>query len=420
MTEETKMGFVKSVRTNPNHILAIISVLLIAILCQASGAESPALQYIADDFTNAPMSQISMITTAPSLMMIPTCLLFPFFRKKLGVRKLYWICIVLLCIGGVMPAWAQSVPAIIGWRLVFGVGCGFTWPLVQSLVVELYGGAKQNTILGFENLCVCLGGILWANLGGIFALTSWRFSFYVYFIATAIMLISMIFLPEPSKILDKFKITVDQTVENTEEMTGKIKSSGVGVFILILTFVFNGFNMIFFVNVSFKIVGEAIGDSAAAGFVMSTFTIGSGAIGLLFGIIMLNKFMRKGWSMGVGWALAGLGFMIFGRATTIPMSILGAVIMGIGTGMFQPSLIGICGNLQGKQKASFWIGLMNCFAGFGQFVVPNAFNAWCEHAGVSMGSFPCTIGATVMLCGAAIFLIFMGVMTARGKYFQTS
>ena len=35
-------------------------------------------------------------------------------------------------------------------------------------MVELYGGAKQNTILGFENLCVCLGGILWANIKKVY------------------------------------------------------------------------------------------------------------------------------------------------------------------------------------------------------------------------------------------------------------
>ena len=164
-----------------------------------------------------------------------------------------------------MPAFANSVSGIIAWRLVFGVGVGFTWPLAQTLIIELYSGQKQNTLLGLNSVITGVGGIIWANLGGYLALMSWRYSFYSYFIALVIMLIAWTFLPEPSKVQEIFKIKIDAIKEGTDEIAGKLTSTGAVIFVLVVMFIYNGTNMTFFTNISLKIVGEGLGTSASAG-----------------------------------------------------------------------------------------------------------------------------------------------------------
>ena len=64
----------------------------------------------------------------------------------MGARKMFVLCLVLLVVGGVLPAYAGSVAAILVWRAVFGVGVGLVWPLTQSLIIELYSGTRQNTM----------------------------------------------------------------------------------------------------------------------------------------------------------------------------------------------------------------------------------------------------------------------------------
>ena len=99
MVEKAKKAF-----RNPNAVISMIAVLLVAVLCQSSGAESPALEYMAQEFTDLPFSQIVLVTTVCSLMMIPASLGYSFLRKKLGYRPIFIGASILLILGGVMPA----------------------------------------------------------------------------------------------------------------------------------------------------------------------------------------------------------------------------------------------------------------------------------------------------------------------------
>lgn len=411
-----QMGPLQKLRSNPNAILSMFGVLLIAILCQSSGAESPALQYIANDFPNVPMTTITLITTAPSLMMIPAALFFNILRKKIGVRNLFLICMVLLGVGGVMPAWANSVGTIIAWRLVFGVGVGFVWPLAQTLVVELYSGQRQNTMLGLNTVITGAGGIVWANLGGILALTSWRHSFYSYFVALGIMIIAYIFLPEPSKIQEKFKVKLDEIKDASDEIAGKLTSTGATIFILITMFIYNGVNMTFFTNVAFKIIGEGLGTSASTGLAMSMVTVGSTILGVLFGFIMINKFIRQ-YAIGIGWLITGIGLMIFAQADSFSMCIVGGLLEGFGIGFYFPSVIGILGNIQGKAKAALWISIMTSLSGLAQVLFPYLFNFITQSGGHEFGAYPLTIAASVHLVCAVITIIVLITFASKKKRF---
>ena len=415
--EMNQMGALGRIRSNPNNILTIIGVLLIGILCQSSGAESPALQYIANEFTDVPMTTITLITTAPSLMMIPAALLFNIMRKKMGVRNLFLLCMVLLVAGGVMPAFASSVSVIIAWRLVFGVGVGFTWPLAQTLIIELYSGRRQNTLLGLNSVITGVGGIIWANLGGFLALTSWRHSFYSYFVALVIMLIAWVFLPEPSKVQEQFKVKLDGIKEGAEEIAGKLTSTGAVIFVLVVMFIYNGVNMTFFTNISLKVVGEGLGTSASAGLAMSMFTVGATILGIAFGFIMLGKFIRN-YAIGIGWLVTGIGLLIVAQSQTFTLCLVGALIQGIGTGLFFPTVVGVLGNIQGKVKAALWLGIMNCITGLAQVFFPYLFNFITQSTGQSFGSFPMTIAAGVHLVCAVITIIVLISFSSRGRHYE--
>lgn len=381
---------------NPNSVICVIAVLLVGVLCQSSGAENPALQYMADEFNGLPFSTIALVTTLPSLMMIPAALGFSALRRRFGFRFLFVIGSALLVVGGVAPYWSTTFANVLVWRAVFGLGVGVMWPLAQSLIVELYDGDKQNTLLGWNSVVTALGGIVWSNVGGILALQGWRTAFLTYLIPLVVLVFSGVFMPDSGPVV------------RTKETASAGAAPKAGRDLVILTvvilagyFFYNFCNMTYFTNISAKVVGEGIGDSAAAGLAASFYTVGSLVIGVVFGRVMRNKWFSR-YSVAVGWIASALGMLLTGVAPSFGLVVVGSMIQGFGTGTFMPSMVGIIGNVAGKQNASLILGISMCLVGASQFFGPTIFNMIAEAASLPAGG-PCiAISALAQLCFAVM------------------
>jgi MFS family permease len=394
---------------NVDTLSTAIAVLLIAVLCQSSGAESPALQYISDAFPDIPMTTITLISTLPSILMIPASLLFSAIRKKVRIRRLFFVFMIITIVGGVMPTIAQSVTQILIWRAVFGFGLGIMWPLAQSLIIELYSGNKQDTMLGLNSVVTACGGILWANVGGILALQGWRISFLTYLIPIIVLILVMIWLPEPKP------HTISDANEN-KSVTTKEKGSLLSlVVLLVIYFAYNFANMTYFVNLSLKVVGEGLGNSAGSGFAQSVFTIGSLIIGVVFGFVMRFKPV-KSLALGISWLLTGIGLFLVSGADVYLMVLIGSFIGGFGTGMFMPTIVGLFGKAGGSVNAAVFIGISTCVLGLSQFVGPQVLNALVSVFNEEFGSFPMFMASIIHFVGAGITIIVLVVfMLKKGQ-----
>ena len=417
MVEKVQKAF-----RNPNAIISMIAVLLVAVLCQSSGAESPALEYMAQEFTELPFSTVLLVTTICSVMMIPSALIFPFLRKKLSFRTIFIAASVLLICGGVMPAFTPYGPGafefVLGWRCVFGFGMGIMWPLAQAMIVEFYDGQTQNTLLGFNSVVTACGGIMWANVGGQLALQGWRMSFFCYFIPIAILVFCAIFIPnerarKQAEAQDAAGLAGFNEAEALEEAmtSNKSKFLMLTIAIMVLYFLFNACNMVYFTNLSPKVIGEGIGDSGTAGLAQSCFTIGSLIIGVIFGKVMTNKTLDR-WALGGGLILVGVGALIVAQSTNFPLLAAGSIIQGFGTGTVMPTFIGIFGSLAGKKNAAMILGIGSCLAGASQYFGPMMFNVLAESMGLAAGSPTMLFAAIGHLVLAVITVV---VIAIKGK-----
>lgn len=270
------------------------------------------------------------------------------------------------------------------------------WPLAQSLIVELYDGDKQNTLLGWNSVVTALGGIVWSNVGGILALQGWRTAFITYLIPLVVLVFSGVFMPDSGPVV------------RTKETASAGAAPKAGRDLVILTvvilagyFFYNFCNMTYFTNISAKVVGEGIGDSAAAGLAASFYTVGSLVIGVVFGRVMRNKWFSR-YSVAVGWIASALGMLLTGVAPSFGLVVVGSMIQGFGTGTFMPSMVGIIGNVAGKQNASLILGISMCLVGASQFFGPTIINMIAEAASLPAGG-PCiAISALAQLCFAVM------------------
>ena len=417
------------IRSNPNSAIAVAAMLLVGILCQSSGAENPALAYMAEDFSDLPFSTIALVTTLPSLMMIPASLGFSLLRRRFSFRALFVAAAVLLVVGGVAPAWAATFPEVLAWRAVFGLGVGVMWPLAQALIVELYGGNRQDTLLGWNSVVTAFGGIIWANVGGVLALQGWRVAFFTYFIPVAVLVFCGIFLPssQPAKAgardgraeaeagAGSAAAAVAGGAGTTGGSAAKATKGLVGLTALILAgyFLYNFCNMTYFTNISMKVVAEGLGDSAAAGLASSFYTVGSLAIGVVFGRAMKGRWFAR-YSMAVGWVASAVGMLVVGLAPTFPVVVLGSVVQGFGTGTFMPTMVGIIGNVAGKQNASMVLGISMGLVGASQFFGPTVFNMATEALHLAAGG-PCITLAAAVQLGFALVASLVLVRARRRK-----
>lgn len=391
---------------DPNNILCICAVLAISLVCQSSSVSNPGMAYMMEDFANIPPATITMVGTLPSIAMIVSSLLFPVLRRYLSIRTIVIGASVLLVIFGLAPIWTPDFTMILVERFLFGIGMGFMWPAVQSSIVEFYEGTKRNTLLGFNSVLTAGGGIIWANTAGPLALNGWRASYYAYFIALAILVFVCVFLPASKPLGKKTEASEEEAKAATPPSVSNWKLWA--VLIVAAAFVFNFCSMTFFTNISMKIVNDGLGTSVEAGFGITSFTIGSVLIGLVFGAVMKAKFMSK-FGCPLGWILCGIGMFIAATATSFAVLVAGGIIAGIGCGTFVPAQIGIYGRVAGSDKAPLLIGVGNALSGFAQWMGPTLFTSIATAQGLDAGG-PCIKLAAILMIGSGIVALILFVI----------
>ncbi len=100
--------------------------------------------------------------------------------ERFGAKQVWIAALALFLIASVLSSAAWDIDALIGFRLLQGVGGGLMLPLVQNLLVEAAGGRKLGRIMALVSLPGLFGPIAGPVIGGlIVSHLSWRWIFLV-------------------------------------------------------------------------------------------------------------------------------------------------------------------------------------------------------------------------------------------------
>jgi len=127
---------------------------------------------------------------------------------RLFGRKRYLISsIILFTISSMLCGMATSLPALIFFRVVQGVGGGGLQPISQSILLETFPVEERGMAMGIFGLGIVLGPIIGPLLGGYITDSfSWRWIFYINFpigILAVFMCMSFVFDPPYQQRLKK-------------------------------------------------------------------------------------------------------------------------------------------------------------------------------------------------------------------------
>lgn len=173
---ETAPGFVRI----PNRGI-ITACTMAATLMQAldSTIANVALPYMQGSFA-ASYDEITWVltsyVTAAAIMTAPV----GWLATRFGRKSLYVVCIVGFTIASMLCGAAQSLAAMVAFRLLQGVFGAALVPLSQSTMLDIYPAEQRGPAMALWGMGVMLGPILGPTLGGYLTdLYNWRWVFYV-------------------------------------------------------------------------------------------------------------------------------------------------------------------------------------------------------------------------------------------------
>ena len=303
---------------------AIAGILSISFLTLAIGATSGALPGIGAAFPEIRASGITLIATLPSLTSIPFSLLSGKLSDHgVSQRRLGLIGLLILTAAGIAPYWFTRFSWILISRAVFGVGMGLTTPVAGSMSLQLFSREIAEKINGYSNSVAAIGAIILQYLGGFLCNISWQYTFLAYSLCGVVFLICLLTLPETGGA---------QTVHHGHpDPLGK-KLIGWCLLYFALTVCF--YPLV--TTVSPLITASGYGTTTQGGACLSLFTAGGMVGSLTFSRLSPQRRSRI---LPISTLLAACGFLVITAAEGLPLINCGAVLFGLGYGLYTPAII---------------------------------------------------------------------------------
>jgi MFS transporter, DHA2 family, multidrug resistance protein len=160
---------------------AITACIILAVIMQAldTTIANVALPYIQGSVA-ASADQINWVLTsyivAAAIMTPPS----GFLAAKFGRKRVLLVAIVGFVAASILCGLAQSLPQIVGFRLLQGLFGAALVPLSQGILLDIYSTEERGSAMALFGVSVMVGPVLGPVIGGwLTENISWRWVFYI-------------------------------------------------------------------------------------------------------------------------------------------------------------------------------------------------------------------------------------------------
>ncbi|MBW8487255.1 DHA2 family efflux MFS transporter permease subunit [Actinomadura parmotrematis] len=159
--------------------LAVVVVLGAFMTVLDSTIVNVAVTTLGQDFDTS-LSTIQWVLTGYTLALSMTIPLTGWAVRRFGPRRMWLASLVLFAAGSVLCGLAWSVPALIAFRVLQGIGGGMIMPVGQTMLARAAGPDRMGRVMSVVAVPAMIAPVLGPLVGGgIVDHLSWRWLFYV-------------------------------------------------------------------------------------------------------------------------------------------------------------------------------------------------------------------------------------------------
>ncbi|WP_431277817.1 MFS transporter [Leifsonia poae] len=175
MTTPTAAGVGFRSERGPILISLMLTTGLVAIDSTILATAVPSIVKDLGGFTQFPwLFSVYLLAQAASV---------PVYAKlsdTVGRKPIVLIGIGLFLIGSILCGFAWSMPALIAFRALQGLGAGAVQPMAVTIAGDIYTVAERAKVQGYLASVWAISSVVGPTLGGVFSqFTSWRWIFFV-------------------------------------------------------------------------------------------------------------------------------------------------------------------------------------------------------------------------------------------------
>lgn len=319
-------------------LITLIAIWSVSALTSLPGlAVSPILGDLTKIFPKATDLDIQMLTSLPSLLIIPFVLLGGKLTEKVDFVRILQIGLWLFAASGVLYLLSNKMWQLIVVSALLGIGSGLIIPLSTGLISRYFVGAYRVKQFGLSSSITNFTLVIATAVTGYLAEESWHLPFIVYLLPlVSIMLIGHLKTNRPESV----SATSSQSIRAAELAAIDTGGSKYGIHIrhLIQLMAFYGVTTYIVLAVIFNLpflMEKHHFSSGNSGLMISLFFLAITVPGFcLDKIVGYLKERTKLYSL----LAIGLGLLLIWIAPIEWLIIPGCILVGLGYGVIQPML----------------------------------------------------------------------------------
>lgn len=315
-------------------LITLIGIWSVSALTSLPGlAVSPILGELSTIFPHATELDIQMLTSLPSLLIIPFVLLAGKLAEKRDFIRLLRVGPWLFAASGVLYLFSSRMWQLMAVSALLGIGAGLIIPLSTGLISRYFTGEYRVRQFGYSSAITNMTLVVATAVTGYLAEVHWRLPFAVYLLPLISLVLSAYLKKDAASVTIKQAAAIIPPIQSTPVISGKY---GIHIRHLVQLMLFYGLVTYVVLAVTFNLP-----------FLMEAHHFSSGNSGLMISLFFL-AIMAPGFMLDSLVKLLGnktklysllaiaIGLLLIWISPTEWLIVPGCILVGLGYGIIQP------------------------------------------------------------------------------------
>lgn len=315
-------------------LITLIGIWSVSALTSLPGlAVSPILGELSTIFPHATELDIQMLTSLPSLLIIPFVLLAGKLAEKRDFIRLLRVGLWLFAASGVLYLFSSRMWQLMAVSALLGIGAGLIIPLSTGLISRYFTGEYRVRQFGHSSAITNMTLVVATAVTGYLAEVHWRLPFAVYLLPLISLVLSAYLKKDAASVTIKQAAAIIPPIQSTPVISGKY---GIHIRHLVQLMLFYGLVTYVVLAVTFNLP-----------FLMEAHHFSSGNSGLMISLFFL-AIMAPGFMLDSLVKLLGnktklysllaiaIGLLLIWISPTEWLIVPGCILVGLGYGIIQP------------------------------------------------------------------------------------